>query len=302
LPERHEAYGVVVACTHPLDAPRADPALSPWLSIERLPARPPAEVAHWDWQLPTPSGEPFLALLRRSDALLLRFADLADVLVEHGAAHARVWPHPDASDGAIGRLLLDQLLPRVLAGRGRCVLHASAVLAPRGALAFVGPSGVGKSTLAARLADAGLSVMADDALVVELDQGVCFARGAYPGLRLAPSGAGAKTRVCEGMSFAAERVPLAAIYLLEHDAKGAAAGAPEVRTLAGAAALECLLRDSYRLDASDRAELGRGFAQLSALLDAVPLFRLRRPAIDVPVELLWPMLGLGDGAAPGEGG
>src|SRR6185437_15564144 len=51
--------------------------------------------------------------------------------------------------------------------RGLLPLHASAVATGEGAIAFLGSSGAGKSSLAAFLARAGYRVLADDICVID---------------------------------------------------------------------------------------------------------------------------------------
>jgi hypothetical protein len=79
-------------------------------------------------------------------------------------------------------------LPLWLESCGVTVLHASAVARGDRVVAFLGPSGVGKSTLCAELVGAGWGFVADDGLALEEDD-----RGAWrcppgpPWLRLWPS-------------------------------------------------------------------------------------------------------------------
>src|SRR4030095_9116966 len=68
--------------------------------------------------------------------------------------------------GTFRHLFLDQVLPLVLSHRGVTVLHASAFAGSRGAVALIGATGVGKSTLAASFGTNGWPVIADDALVL----------------------------------------------------------------------------------------------------------------------------------------
>ncbi|MRR12527.1 hypothetical protein EG835_08705, partial [bacterium] len=72
-----------------------------------------------------------------------------------------------SGQGTLGSLALRRALPFALALRGHVVLHASAVEAGGGAVAFVGESGIGKSTLARELGALGCRVLSDDLLRVE---------------------------------------------------------------------------------------------------------------------------------------
>lgn len=65
------------------------------------------------------------------------------------------------------RLLIAQVLPFAAVIRGLEVLHASAVAIDRGAVAFLGPSGAGKTSLALALCRRGAAFLADDVLALE---------------------------------------------------------------------------------------------------------------------------------------
>jgi hypothetical protein len=64
------------------------------------------------------------------------------------------------------RLVLAQALPLAAVLQGMEVLHASAVCVDGRALAFIGPSGAGKTTLATRLLARGARLVTDDVLAV----------------------------------------------------------------------------------------------------------------------------------------
>jgi len=64
------------------------------------------------------------------------------------------------------RFLVGRVLPWAAVLRGREILHASAVTIGGRAIAVVGASGVGKSSLAARLVLAGARLMTDDVLAL----------------------------------------------------------------------------------------------------------------------------------------
>ena len=69
------------------------------------------------------------------------------------------------------RLLLAQVLPLAAALRGMEILHASAVEMAGRAVAFLGSSGVGKTTLAARIVARGARLVTDDVLAVDVANG-----------------------------------------------------------------------------------------------------------------------------------
>jgi hypothetical protein len=87
--------------------------------------------------------------------------DGADVAAAPSAGAAWRWE----------RLVLAQVLPLAAALRGREILHASAVEMAGQAVAFLGSSGVGKTTLAARIVARGARLVTDDVLAVDVANG-----------------------------------------------------------------------------------------------------------------------------------
>jgi hypothetical protein len=75
----------------------------------------------------------------------------------------------DGSDPSWWRLLLDSVLFTIALIHGYEALHAAAVVSPGqdGVIAITAPTGGGKSTLLAELLQRGLSLMADDVVVLE---------------------------------------------------------------------------------------------------------------------------------------
>jgi hypothetical protein len=81
-------------------------------------------------------------------------------------------------------LLETQILAILLHQRGRLVLHASAVSIDGNSIVFLGPSGVGKSSMAAAIHEMGYRVLEDDVVSVRIDQGVPIIDPGVPVLRL----------------------------------------------------------------------------------------------------------------------
>ena len=82
--------------------------------------------------------------------------------------------------------LLGPVFAFVLRLRGFTSLHASAAVIRGNAVAFVGPGGAGKSTIAGALARGGYPILGDDiAALEEISQEFCL-RPAYPHVRLWP--------------------------------------------------------------------------------------------------------------------
>lgn len=97
----------------------------------------------------------------------------------------RLWPvDRSGSREDVAQFVLDQILPRVLAHEGMLVLHAGAVAVDSGMMAFLGPSGIGKSTLVASLSSAGFRLLGDDVVLVAPSQSDPKGRSLVPSLRL----------------------------------------------------------------------------------------------------------------------
>ena len=133
-------------------------------------------------------GETVLACARYRDEYgaaryLLRFPELADFVISDNIVTC--YPQPGCREDTLRHLVLDQVIPRVWAHRGRLVLHASAVQLPNGrVVAFLGESGWGKSTLAAALQLRGSRLLSDDSICLRPGEDAVKLIPAYAGLRL----------------------------------------------------------------------------------------------------------------------
>lgn len=129
-------------------------------------------------------------------------------------------PDPRAFEGQAQVLLAGSGMAHALTAEGHSPLHASAVEVDGRAIAFIGPSGKGKTTLAGLLCGAGARAVSDDVLRCDSvgDEVVCFRGGSN--LRLRPAAKalaerfGVGTQTAEGRTVAAaERSPLARMPL-----------------------------------------------------------------------------------------
>jgi hypothetical protein len=83
-------------------------------------------------------------------------------------------------DDAWQRLLIAQVLPFAALLQGLEVFHASAIVRDGAAIAFLGPSGAGKTSLALELCRAGSGFLADDVLSLECRAGRLVAHPGTP--------------------------------------------------------------------------------------------------------------------------
>lgn len=83
------------------------------------------------------------------------------------AGLVRAAPRADAWDDFVRAHLLGRVLATLQYRDGWLPLHASAVATTEGTIAFLGPKGVGKTSLAAALVQAGAPLVSDDTLPIE---------------------------------------------------------------------------------------------------------------------------------------
>jgi hypothetical protein len=134
------------------------------------------------WHLP--GGELWLSSAKLQEGYLLHFEELSDFFVHKSGKEIVCLPKSGIPPNTIRHLLLNQVIPLVINLRGGEALHASAVLTPHGIIAFSGPAGSGKSTIAGSLLKAGYPLMSDDCLALIEKDGKIHGMAAYPGLRL----------------------------------------------------------------------------------------------------------------------
>jgi hypothetical protein len=255
------------------------PGLMPWNGPADAPAdivirlgRTPARLEAADHVAPvfqTQGGNRYLLLLPGTGRMLVR--EGCEVTVE---------PEPGADQTAIRGILTGPIQAVLWHQRGRWPLCGNAVLVDGRAVALVGPSASGKSTLAARLSMRGHRPIADGVCVIDAsDERPVAALPGMPHLQLwrdaldhlgiATNGL---TRVLAAKEkFLVERCagfvdapqPLAAVVVLWRRVSGAL-GIERLRGLAAVAALH----DNVYLRRPARA-LGRDAAMFAALIRLV---------------------------------
>jgi hypothetical protein len=166
----YQAYGLHIASDVALPLPPA-PAREPDLTLslaeprevphERPPGDRLAEIARPDHTI--------FYTLSRGTRTILRYPGLCDFVGDADFDRIAIHPHPGADEALLPVLISGALLAMHLMLRGELVLHASAVQVGDQALAFVGSSGMGKSTLATALCNKGHALVSDDLLRVDTE-------------------------------------------------------------------------------------------------------------------------------------
>lgn len=245
---------------------------------------------------PAGDGDPELELdiRRRDDGWLFTFGALARFHLSEDRSTLVCSAAADTPPQSARHVLLDQVLPYVVALDGDLVLHASAVTVGAAGIAFVGESGMGKSTLATSLGQDGHGILTDDCAVVHWVDGTPVIEPSYPGLRLWPESADhllvdddggerapmahytPKVRaVPEGLRFVEEGAPLRGVLAIDH-APDDDPGLVAVTPLRPGEAAFAMVESAFVLadGADDRAAIFDRFTRLAA---AVPAARITVP-------------------------
>jgi len=176
--------------------------------------------------------------------------------------------------------------------RGFITLHASAVAIQDRAVAFVGHTGMGKSTTAAALHSRGHSIVTDDLLVLDTAGDSVQVYPGFPHLKLTSESItksanedpnhvpkidpeGPKHSFAAEKNFRDEPLPLRCIYVLDYQEDGSSA--PFSEAIKGKDACIELVRNSYvaRL-LPEEAVSPKHLKQSADIAQAVPVRRLYR--------------------------
>lgn len=203
----------------------------------------------------------------------------------------RITVHPirPISEDEIRGYVLGTLLAGALRQRGYHVLHGSCVARDGQALAFVGESGWGKSTLAEAFLQRGYAVLTDDLLVLDMRPEGAWVVPGPPYLRLRPEAGRAlldghydtlpsvsplSNQRLHALSRGGETpVPLARIYLLDPEDAPRTAVEP---LPPNEATLHLLVHSWGKQMFDDPAYRTRHFEHCVALVRGLPVQRLRR--------------------------
>jgi hypothetical protein len=226
-------------------------------------------------------GAEWLALWDRATDVVFRYPKFARFHcdVSGPAAQIVVDALPDVPAPTIRHLLIDDVIPHVIARSGAPVLHGAGVAVDGQALVILGDSAAGKSTLSVALAQAaGVALIGDDCVVVDSTPGGFVAPPSYPTVRLSPRTARAllgddargkpythysnKLRFSDGITFTTEAVPVRGVVRLERAHARLPAGAA-ITTFRGHAACASLIHGLRFSPRTSRAKTVRHVTELT---------------------------------------
>jgi hypothetical protein len=206
-----------------------------------------------------------------------------------------VYPDPRMDPWTIGLVLMSQVSAFVLHQLGQFVLHASALVTEQGAIAFLGPKGRGKSTMAAYFLARGAALLTDDALPLREHRGAVLAGPGLPLLKIGDR-TGRSTLglghdqlhpltenldkklfvLDDRFRFAREAAPLRALYVLNRvPASGSpASSTPVVEPLSQREGVAALLAQTSLGALLAPAEAARLLVFYARLVQQAPVWRL----------------------------
>lgn len=245
-----------------------------------------AEAFH-TWTLP--DGSLWLEFYRATTGgYVLRFPGFGDFAVAADGRKVDAFPVADVSASTVEHLYLNQVLPLAMSRMGMAVFHGSAAIIDGHAVAFLGPSGRGKSTLAANFAVRGHRFLTDDGLILEPSDAGFRILPSHPSIRLwddshsilentgaavaPPVSYTSKSRFLAGGKVRHSEVPapLAVAYFLSDRPVDSV----RFTRLAASAALIEWTKHAFLLDTSDPRLIGDLFENAARLANAVPSFEL----------------------------
>jgi len=293
----YRVWELILASNVPLPELRHVHGDEPDCAFQLLPGQGPGSAGcDWFHQQLLPDGEIWLSFARQGSGYLLRFPSLADFLVSGDGREIRCYPLSSIPLNTIRHLLLDHVIPLVMTMQRRVGLHGAAVVVPDGAIAFIGETGRGKSTLTGSFIQQGFPQLTDDCLFLKERGGQFFGLPSYPGLRLWPDVISAlfgheielsqvthyteKKRLAldnAGLPFCPDLVPLRRAYVLAPPEEVGDRSSITMTPLFPRDALMELVKHAYRLDIADRQALGQEFEILARVAALLPLYRLSFP-------------------------
>ena len=218
-------------------------------------------------------------------ALTIRFGDEASFRIDPGTRVVTCAPRRGADRVRWERFLLDTVLWSTALVHGRIALHAAAVADGDGAIAVVGGTGGGKTSVALALLRRGGALVSDDVLVVSSEPHAVIAHPAPPVMNVDVA-ADPELRASVGRvlgTFGEEHwldvspsvqtvVPLRAVVVLTRSSRASRAYAKSPRD-----ALLTLEAHSVSLPGLPRLHVRRRFDVLADVAARVPVLDLRVP-------------------------
>jgi len=249
----------------------------------RLAAGIPSDAHHWFDCAALPDG-----------SLYFRWTGLYEFLLSANGRRLACRAINGAPPDVFPNYLAPQVLSFALLKRGVDPFHATTVVIDEQAVAFLGDSGYGKSSLGAAFLQAGHRLLTDDLLVLTQRRRRFMAQPGPPQVKLFPEIA--KTLLGEPVNgtpmnagtnklviplppdlVSQQAKPLKAIYILRSPASKQPPKRLTLRTLPGRRACLDLIANTFNVVIMERSRLARQFNLAAKLAAGVPVKSLSYP-------------------------
>jgi hypothetical protein len=292
---RHRIFDLAVAAE--FEIPELPVLRHGWVGARELRVSLATELKRpqrWFLEWPVESASPEFRVGHVPGGYLLEYPEAAACcFIAEDAGYIKCEYQGQADLTELRRVLIDQAIPRARALQGELVLHAAGIGLGGRAVALMGPSGFGKSTLSGAFAARGYSVLCDDALSLGVDAANVDCVGAYRGLRLWPDSAAnagiagfrrgaVSARTTKLRLLPTDpmddvlRLPLQAILLLDRLAPGMPEGI-EVALEPVSESMAYLTSQCFKLDTSDSRHWSLLLAGIARVVETVPVIRVFYP-------------------------
>ncbi|PSB09541.1 hypothetical protein C7B62_12675 [Pleurocapsa sp. CCALA 161] len=218
--------------------------------------------------------------------LLGKLPGVGEFLIRNGQ-EIIINPEVGISENVLCPCILGSAMVVLLQQRGFLVLHASCVLVEGGAIAFLGSSGSGKSTIASALHREGYGVLTEDVMAINTKVNPYLVIPSFPSIKLRSDSAEAlgfdrgtlsplhpltQKRVHQlGHGFVNQPYPLKRIYVLAHGDRN------KITLFSPQNAFMELVRHTRAVQALKHQELEQvHFQQCANLVSNIPIFKLER--------------------------
>ena len=237
------------------------------------------------------NGNVWTLFFRNGPNYVLRFPELVDFEMSSDGREVLSYPAPGIGEDTVVHLHLNQILPLALSRQGQLVFHASAVETADGAIAFMGVSGRGKSTLAASFAGSGFRFLTDDGLLLKKSEVGYWVQPSHPSIRLWDDSRQAlvheaamlappvqytpKSRIFsdDAMAFCDHARPLRRVYFLGDGSASEVC----IERMKPSEALIGLVNHSFLLDIEAQDVIAKHFDELTQLVKMPIYYRLDYP-------------------------
>lgn len=236
----------------------------------------------------TAQGDECAEFHRTANGYRVRFTGQADFEIDAATLAVSCTPVPEAGPLVAETLYNNTIQPFVGNFSGGLNLHGSAVCIGNRAVAFLGMSRRGKTTLAGAFARAGHPFLTEDVITLERADPDYMIQPNRPVLRLFHDSASfllggnpgweeehrkAQVSASECLPYRAENAPLGQIFILGPGKSDRV----NVTPLGSSAALIGLLPNAFILDVEHKQRLKGHFERLGRLAETVPVYELDYP-------------------------